>query len=63
MKQSFFEWCAEIELRYDRLPHWYRNTSRRIAAYREYEKRYDEAHPQRAIEQSISKGELDGSES
>jgi|TARA_R100001163_G_C4911074_1_gene95412 hypothetical protein len=61
MKQSFFEWCNEIELRYDRLPHWYKDTGRRLTAYREYEQRYDEAHPQLAIEQSISKGELDGS--
>ena len=60
MKQSFFEWCNEIELRYDRLPHWYKDTGRRLTAYREYEERYDEAHPKWAIEQSIAKGELDG---
>ena len=58
MKQSFFEWCNEIELRYDRLPYWYRDTSRRLTAYREYEEKYDAQHPKRAIEQSIEKVEL-----
>ena len=41
---TFFEWCDELERRYDRMPRWYFDLMRRKSEYVEYCDRWREQH-------------------
>lgn len=41
---TFFEWCDELERRYDRMPRWYFDLMRRKSEYLAYCDRWEEQY-------------------